>query len=921
MWLMKMSSERWGANVSRRFFKWPSTMYHGEASSTERLLSSEPPEIELSDYQRLPSGDIENPSDLLKGERVKVGPISDLDRFFERLYNYYCEKGLWCIVTRWIVEISCLGFTIGVSGLILLFLDWHGLRKCGLAVGSGSKPCDLAKEAFYKNPFRPFTVFTGVVVVYLGIFSLYWIFCFLRFFAQLKDTLEIRDFYKNSLKITDREMQTISWSSVLEKTVQFQRIQRLCVVKDLSAHDVVMRIMRKDNFLIGMLNKGVLAMPIPRWVPGAGPVVHKANGTENRLMLTKTLEWTLNWCILQNMFDRNFSIRMDFINNPALLRKRLIAVGFGMLILSPFLIIFMLVYFFLRHAEQFYNRPSTVASPRWSNLSRWLFREFNELDHLFKHRLNASIKHAIDYVKQFPSPIVSLIAKFIAFVAGGFAAILIIIAFLDESLLEAHLFGRNLFWYAAVFGTVTAISRAAITDEFLVFDPEGSMALVAQHTHYMPKSWRGAENSEDVRSEFESFFQYTGMMLLEEMISIFVTPYVLFFLLPKRVDDILQFIMDFTVNVEGVGDVCSLSVFDFEHHGNSKYGSPFNTSKDRRSCQGKMEKSFLSFKSSYPSWEPNAQGKQFLSTLLDFRQQEQDRQTIQMYSPDRISQRSPALRASGSGYSSGLREGLPYRWPLPRSYSIEVQPGQLDPSRTSEMEQKDHLYWLDRYYTFQSLHSSYVRYNNAGTSGLQHDLLPSEGGFGISYSAGRQLPRGQKEAHGLGMEERLGSNMEASTSSTVFHESMIRQSDTGQPGRMGENWWERKRPASVHGQGSFLEPPPLFGIGHLENTPLENTIDEASYESDKEHDATWGMKRSSAAYESTFTDDNLDAFDFPYGDKMRDTILAMKESSAGFPFTDENSAAFDLPFGDVYERPVTTSKWKLRLDANEDKEE
>ena len=70
-----------------------------------------------------------------------------------------------------------------------------------------------------------------------------------------------------------------------------------------------------------------------------------------------------------------------------------------------------------------------------------------------------------------------------------------------------QLFGRNLFWYAAVFGTVTAISRAAITDEFLVFDPEGSMALVAQHTHYRPKSWRGAETSENVRSEFESLFQ------------------------------------------------------------------------------------------------------------------------------------------------------------------------------------------------------------------------------------------------------------------------------------------------------------------------------------------------------------------------------------------------------------------------------
>ena len=60
-------------------------MYHGEASATVGLLSIEPPEIELYDYQIFPSGYIENTSDLLKGERVKVGPILDLDRFFERL--------------------------------------------------------------------------------------------------------------------------------------------------------------------------------------------------------------------------------------------------------------------------------------------------------------------------------------------------------------------------------------------------------------------------------------------------------------------------------------------------------------------------------------------------------------------------------------------------------------------------------------------------------------------------------------------------------------------------------------------------------------------------------------------------------------------------------------------------------------------
>nr|XP_048321260.1 autophagy-related protein 9-like isoform X2 [Ziziphus jujuba var. spinosa] len=66
-----------------------------------------------------------------------------------------------------------------------------------------------------------------------------------------------------------------------------------------------MRLMRKENYLIGMLNKGVLAFPISKWVPGAGPTVkYGSKGKCHRLILTKTLEWTLNWCILQSMFDR-----------------------------------------------------------------------------------------------------------------------------------------------------------------------------------------------------------------------------------------------------------------------------------------------------------------------------------------------------------------------------------------------------------------------------------------------------------------------------------------------------------------------------------------------------------------------------------------------------------------------------------------
>ena len=112
-----------------------------------------------------------------------------------------------------------------------------------------------------------------------------------------------------SLNVTDREIQTTPWPAILEKVVQLQKSHQLCVVKELSAHEVVMRIMRKENYLIGMLNKGILSFPIPQWVPGAGPTVNsRANGRRNHLILPKTLEWTLNWCIFQSMFDRYDSV-------------------------------------------------------------------------------------------------------------------------------------------------------------------------------------------------------------------------------------------------------------------------------------------------------------------------------------------------------------------------------------------------------------------------------------------------------------------------------------------------------------------------------------------------------------------------------------------------------------------------------------
>lgn len=61
--------------------------------------------------------------------------------------------------------------------------------------------------------------------------------------------------------------------------------------------------------------------------------------------------------------------------------------------------------------------------------------------------MTSSVPHASDYLKQFPSPILSIVAKFISFISGGLAAVLIIIGFVEESLLEGHVMSLILFYF------------------------------------------------------------------------------------------------------------------------------------------------------------------------------------------------------------------------------------------------------------------------------------------------------------------------------------------------------------------------------------------------------------------------------------------------------------------------------------------
>jgi len=169
---------------------WP---WRSQSPLSAQLLVDIPPEIELSDYRRLPSSGSESPSGLLHGEGVKEEHIPDLDIFFERLYEYFCAKGLRCIITKWIIEVLNVLFMVCCIGFFFLFVDWDTLihLKCGVeALESGEKPCDLMKVIKH-DPLVPFTLPKMITVGSMVIMTAYGLTNFLKFFVQLRSTLNV----------------------------------------------------------------------------------------------------------------------------------------------------------------------------------------------------------------------------------------------------------------------------------------------------------------------------------------------------------------------------------------------------------------------------------------------------------------------------------------------------------------------------------------------------------------------------------------------------------------------------------------------------------------------------------------------------------------------------------------------------------
>jgi hypothetical protein len=96
-----------------------------------------------------------------------------------------------------------------------------------------------------------------------------------------------------------------------------------------------------------------------------------------------------------------------------------------------------------------------------------------------------------------------------------------------------------------------------------------------------------------------------------------ITPFILLFWLRPRAAKLVDFLRNFTVEVVGVGDVCSFSQMDTRRHGNPKWLSKTNTKKLNQARNGKTELSLIHFTHTNAYWKMPSESIAFMDQLRD----------------------------------------------------------------------------------------------------------------------------------------------------------------------------------------------------------------------------------------------------------------------------------------------------------------
>uniref|UniRef100_A0A1B6MNA5 Autophagy-related protein 9 n=1 Tax=Graphocephala atropunctata TaxID=36148 RepID=A0A1B6MNA5_9HEMI len=549
------------------------------------------------------------------GKAARWNHVEDLDSFFTRNYLYHQKHGFKCITLQEVFELVQFIFVLMLSTFLLNCVDYQILfRNNETNQTATQRKIDLNDALVPVDQCVANVEALWWLIIFVAV--VFWLIRAIRVIYHLFHYWNIKSFFNSALKIQDAELDNVTWHEVQKRIREVQLEQQMCIhKKDLTELDIYHRILRFKNYMVAMVNKSLL--PVRFSLPVLGSVIYFTHG----------LKYNINFLLFWgpwSPFQNNWHLKEDYkkVNKrqelAQQLSKHIFYVAVVNLALCPVILMWQILYSFFNYAEAIKREPGSLGIRCWSQYGRLYLRHFNELDHELHARLNRAYRPASKYMSIFTSPVMTIIAKNVVFVSGSILAILLALTVYDQDVLTVD----HVLTAITVLGIIMASFRVFIPDENLVRCPETLMTAILAQVHYVPDSWRGNAHTSRVRDELSQLFQYKATYLVEELLSPVITPLVLFFYLRPKALDIVDFFRNFTVEVVGVGDVCSFAQMDVRRHGNPAWQTnvtpaqpPAPANQYNQAEDGKTELSLVHFTVTNPNWQPPSEAETFVSAL------------------------------------------------------------------------------------------------------------------------------------------------------------------------------------------------------------------------------------------------------------------------------------------------------------------
>lgn len=488
---------------------------------------------------------------------------SNIDAFLQEAYQYFVGHGMQSILLARFLSQATELFVFCFAMFLTTCIDYS-------KIPTSKKTSEVLVPKCIDH--APWLKKAAIFV-----FIVYWGMMCVRNIREIGKLRRMRDFYTHVLEIDEDDMQTVSWLRVVDGLVRVQnaniataangpRMKRYLDYnrpqQRVTAETVANRLMRQDNYYVALFNKEIFDFTLP--VPFLG----------SRTFYSKSLEWCIDFCLTNFVFDEQGAPRpfaLDVKNRKVLvegLRRRLRFAALISIIFAPWNILrFSIVYFF-RYYTEFTRNPARASLRAFTPFAEWKIREFNELEHLFQRRIRQAYPFAIEYLKQFPKDKTDQLCRFVAFVSGAFAGVLALATLFDSELFLGFEIteGRTtVFWISVMVG-IFSVAHGALPDETESHDPVLHLKEVLLYIHYMPSHWKDRLHSNEVRAEFSALYQNKILIFLEEILSLVLSPIILYRNSTTRCERIVDFFRESTVHVEGVGNQCNFAVFNFKKH-------------------------------------------------------------------------------------------------------------------------------------------------------------------------------------------------------------------------------------------------------------------------------------------------------------------------------------------------------------------